>query len=160
MQSSGGAGPRGLRASGSTVETRAIRFGRMNGGLAVANKFTPASDLKSIIDALKTYPVGADDGAVIDYVAALSDEARATAYANIKAQLQKLDAAPSRLKEFRSFFEVSNLERLTSWGGHRDASFPISTAIHNYGEAKRFFQMMGDGAPVRILISAKLWDAL
>jgi hypothetical protein len=140
-------GPSGLRTSGSTMETRDIRFGRLAGRAMLADKCSLADDLQSCRVALRIFPPMPDENTVLDYVAALDETELKRLDAELTRALGVLSGATARLAEMRSFFAPSNIERINSWAAHPSSPLWMRASLRRFEKSKEqfLFEIRGRG---------------
>lgn len=152
-------GPAGMRTSGSSVQTRDVRFGKMVGEEVVASRCSMQANLEQCIAALDAYLCGSGEDDTLDFVVSLADEEKPVAAQRLQAAVETLDEVDRRLGSFRAFFTTTNLERINRWGAHPDAPIAISVSLGDFGgSGRRMFDLDGgDGKGFRIIIEPDLW---
>lgn len=158
--STGNVGPAGMRTSGSSVQTRDIRFGIMAGEAVVAARCSILSDLEQCIAALDGFVCGSDEDDVINFVVAIVHEEKPAAAGRLKLAIEAMEKIDSELASFRAFFSTANLERISKWGAHSDAPIAISVSLSDFGGSRRkLFDLDGsDGRGFRVIIEPELWS--
>jgi len=160
MRSSDTVGPAGMRTSGSTIQTRDVRFGIMAGEAVVAARCSIISDLEQCIAVLEAFLCGSHEDDVIDFVVALPDDDKPLAAKRLEAAIEALTEVGQRLVSFRAFFSAANLERINRWGEHKDAPITISVSLTDLGGSRRgkIFDLAGsEGRGFRVIIEPELW---
>ncbi|MGZ8284066.1 MAG: hypothetical protein ACXW27_00225 [Allosphingosinicella sp.] len=151
-------GPAGMRTSGSTVQTRDIRFGRLEGEVAVAATCTIASDLEKCVSALRAFDCGPSEDAAIDFVVAIGDEERAEVSRRLEAAVVAIGQVERWLAGFRAFFSAANLDRISRWGTHPEAQIALAASLVAFGSHdERLFEVKGEGRRFGIVIGPVLW---
>jgi hypothetical protein len=153
-------GPAGMRTSGSSVQTRDVRFGKMAGQAVVASRCSIFSDLERCITVLDAFLCGAHEDDLLDFVVSLADEEKPVEAKRLEAAVEALTEVERGLASFRAFFTATNLERINRWGAHKDAPIAISMTLSDLGGSRRekLFDLDGSaGTGFRIIIEPELW---
>jgi hypothetical protein len=153
-------GPAGLRTSGSSVETRDIRFGTLAGRAVVGSRCSILADLDTSLAMFQTFDRGVGEDAALDFVISLADDGKAGASKSLHTAILGVAEAEHRLIEFRSFFGEANLQRITAWGSHPEAPVAMSARLSEFGDSRRerLFELRGaDGRRLGIVIDPVLW---
>lgn len=157
---SSGVGPRGLRASGSNIETRDLRIGALRGQTAVSRSFAPAAALESVVEALRPL-LGLDGDAAQGYVSGLSDKERSTAVKKLRNAERSFSSLIDSVRDMVFFFEGRNIGTINEWAGH---DFSVSKFHVTIGppqrDGRRRFEAKGSGRYFQHLIGPALWDDL
>jgi hypothetical protein len=125
----GGEGPRGIRSSGSNVETVDHEVGTLNGLPMVKPSFNPAKTLREVAAELKKFVQSGEDAA-FHYVADMPVNERRLIAAHLKQQSRRALSASKDLIESRNFLSNSNVELLDRWGQHPYADFRFSVQLN------------------------------
>lgn len=153
-------GPAGLRTSGSSVQTRDVRFGRLEGEVAVAAACTIAADLEKCLSALRAFDRGLSEDAAIDFVVALDDSEKVDCAKRLEAAIGTAGRVGKWLASFRAFFSAANLHRITRWGTHSEAPVALSANLEPFGtHGEKLFEVRGDGRRFGIVIEPTLWGS-
>lgn len=153
-------GPLGMRTSGSTVQTRDIRFGRLEGQVAVAATCTIATDLEKCISALRTFDRGSDEDAAIEFIVALGDSEKVECSKRLEAAIGTIGRVGQCLAGFRVFFSAANLGRISRWGTHAEAPVALVASLRPFGShGEMLFEVKGDGRRFGIVIDSDLWTS-
>jgi hypothetical protein len=151
-------GPSGMRTSGSTVQTRDVRFGRLEGEVAVAATCTIAADLEKCLSALRAYDRGPSEDAAIDFVVALDDSERVDCAKRLEAAIGTAARVGQWLAGFRAFFSAGNLDRISRWGTHAEAPVALTASLEPFGShGEKLFEVKGEGRRFGIVIEPALW---
>lgn len=151
-------GPAGMRTSGSTVQTRDIRFGRLEGEVAVAATCAIAADLQKCVSALRSFDRGPGEDAAIDFVVALDDDEKAECSKRLEAAIGTIERVRHWLASFRVFFGATNLDRISRWGTHGEAPIALAASLEAFGShGEKLFEIKGEGRRFGIVIDPALW---
>lgn len=120
-----GDGPRGLRAAGSTYDTRTIDIGEVRGRIAFATKFMPADELAAVVEVFLRYAAH-DEGDALEKVVTMREEDRIDAESSLAGAISRFEKVLADLTEFRLFFDPENVRRINEWGSHPSAQYRIS----------------------------------
>lgn len=123
-------GPAGFRGRGhGQVETRDIEFGTMDGQTAVLKDYNPVKELDEVIRVLESFDARPNDKQAVDLIVAMDERRRRAAC----AILQELDRGyakfTAKLADFWQFFTRPNIDRLHTYGTHRENGQPFEASF-------------------------------
>lgn len=123
-------GPRGLRTSGSTVETADHDVAQLLGHQIVNPSFSPS---KLLLEARQLFAehIQTDEDSAYLYVADLNPELRRQLTMKIQELSRKAKSTLKELEASREFFSSENIRSLNDWGQHPFADFKFSAALRN-----------------------------
>lgn len=152
-------GPAGMRTSGSAVQTRDIRFGRLDGEVAVAPTCTIAAALEKCVSALRAFDCGPSEDAAIEFVVATDEDERPKISKHLEAAILAIEQLEQWLGGFRAFFSAANLDRISRWGKHPEAPIVLTASLAPFGShGEKIFEVRGDSRRFGIVIAAALWE--
>lgn len=120
MQNAFPGGPSGITTRGSTVQTRDIEFGQLDGLTVGLADYKPHRSLLQVRAALEPH-VQPDDQAMINHISGHGPEHRQTTYRTLRKAARDFAAIIAGLGDLRLFFTSPNLERLGRWAAHPDS---------------------------------------
>lgn len=155
---SSGIGPSGLRASGSTVETRDHIIGVLRGQTAVSPTFDPKGKIDKILGALN-HARCKDEEASIDFIAGLTDRERTATVKALQKAEKDFSTLLDNLRDFRFFFADRNLQTINDWAGHAFSSFGFTVVLRPaQSDGRRRFEAKGGGRFFEHLIGPAMWE--
>jgi hypothetical protein len=109
-------GPRGIRTSGSSTDTREIPVGRIAGVKALSTRFNLQADLDALV-ALTRPHVQRDEHSELEYITAVGPQRRQACRDLLKVERQ-YPLLVKAVEDSRVFFTSANLEVIRKWGEH------------------------------------------
>jgi hypothetical protein len=150
-------GPRGMRTSGSTVETRDIPIGRIRGLKALDPRFSPDAEQQAVRELIRPH-VRTTEEAMVDYITGPAVQ-RKTAYRELRRAEDALQGLLTDLEDCRSFFADDNIAVIAEWAGHPDGQHRFELGITPTENGKRLlFYRPGDFW--NPLVRTALWEPL
>lgn len=150
-------GPAGMRSAGSTVETRSVQFGILEGKVVVASTFKHSLKLDS---ALKLYSKfsDVDEDATLEKLLSLTSEEKIQLWHEIEEAQKDIEKCRKILTDFRAFFKAENLSVITSWGQHPDNPTRMTASIRRSQlyDNQIYFEMSKGKTHLGILIDESL----
>lgn len=152
-------GPAGLRTSGSTQQTRDVRFGVLSGQIAVAPTCTILADLEACLATFERLRIYGSEDEALDFIVKLDDETKSSMANELSRAIVGVSDVNQSVFEFRSFFMAANLERISQWGTHHDAPLPMAAKLAPFGErgARHFEIKSGHGRGFGLVIEPIFW---
>lgn len=153
-----GDGPRGLRTTGSTFDTRAIDFGEVQGRIAFATRFTPADELAAASNVFHRYSAR-DENEALETIVAMREDDRIEANDSLANAISRLENALSTLEQFRRFFEPENIRLMNDWGAHPSGQYRLSIECRRRPRVANRVVINLEGGPreASIVIEDALW---
>jgi hypothetical protein len=150
-------GPRAMRTSGSTVETRDIPLGRIRGLKALDPRFSPERAEEAVRDLILPH-VRTSEEAMVDYITGPAMQ-RKTAYRELRKAEDSLQTLLVDLEDCRSFFTDDNIAVIAEWARHPDGQHRFELRVTPTENGKRLlFYRPGDFW--NPLLRPALWEPL
>lgn len=132
-------GPRGLRTTGSTVDTVEHDVGTLSGCALLKPAFAPVEALIDIERICRTY-AQADADAAFFLVTDMDADARHKAARALKAAARSAAAIAAQLTDCRAFLSAENVALLDQWGQHpySDPRFTVALQAPEQSGHRRF----------------------
>jgi hypothetical protein len=150
-------GPRGMRTSGSNVDTRDIPVGTIRGLKALDTRFTPTRELDSVRDLILPHVCDGEE-ALVNYITG-SPLQRKRAYQELRKAEQALRSFLADLRDCRLFFSEDNLAVIAEWAEHPLAARPFKVGIYPIADGRRVL-FHGSGELWNQPVASVLWDPL
>lgn len=150
-------GPRAMRTSGSSTETREIPVGRVNGLKALSKRFNPQADLEGLA-ALTAVHVQPNENAELEYITAIGPLRRQACRDLLKVERQ-YPLLVEAVVDCREFFTPPNLRVVADWGAHPLATLRFELKVIETSEGTRL-SFYAPGEMWYPIIPPSIWTAL
>ena len=150
-------GPRGIRTTGSDVETREIPVGRIGGLRALSTRFNPQAELDSMA-AVTALHVQSSEEAELEYITAVGP-LRRQACRDLLSVERQYPTLTRAVEDCRGFFTANSLNVVAEWGAHPLASLRFELTVTDIPDGKRL-SFYAPGELWYPIVPPNLWTPL